>query len=191
MEDYLMKEHIGIIKPAVLQQLLDVACGKNIIYVGTDTTRVDNPHYIEYDDNISSVLLEQARSIVNTQVDFYLNDIKTKMVERIIQVAAKSVDRRDFDPNIDINAPQAQTWLSDTQTAIPSCVLSFALKNNCDNYQAANQIINQQTEYHKYLNNIAEIKQQTLDNIAAQLEYRKVKLVTQDGILSLAQIEKS
>lgn len=185
-----MKDYIGIIKPDELQQLLNTACGENVVTVGTNTDVVDTPNYIEYKDDIDPGVLAQARSIIDKQVAYYLNDIKTKMIERITQVAAKSVSRRSFDPNIDINAQQAQIWLNDTRAAVPSCVLSFALQNNCDNIQAANQIITQQVEYRKYLNDIALIKQQTLDNIANQLEYRKVKLVTQDGILALAQIEK-
>lgn len=190
MEDS-MKQHIGIVKPTILQTELDAALGANLFSVDREMYQGVLSTFVEYNDGLSQLIIDQAQQIITQQLELSLAGIKKQMTEKIAQVANKSIQRRGFSATLEWNAQQAQTWLSNQVLPVPAIILETAIQNSVNNTQAAQMILDELSAYTYFLNTVESIKQRVLLEINNSTDYVQVKVKTQDGIFELAALEKA
>lgn len=182
------KHYIGIVDNDALQQQLDAAFDPGSFEVGDDFEQGQRNSYVIFTQDPS--VMVQAQPIIDQAVQASLDLIRSQMIERIGQASAKTLIRVPMDPDLEIKAAQAQVWLDDPQHRPPAAVISGSIQWDLDSVAAAQKIIADRDQYLEFLDQVREIKSQTIAEIKSTNDYVDVKRVTQSGILRLQELEQ-
>jgi len=172
-----------LVDTSIVQPLLDNTFGVDVFKLGrTINEEMEWKYYfLEYADDVNQTIVDQAVTLVNNIHNENLNNMKVRWYSDMRLKADQKIESLTFDRFTTDEVTQAQNWLNNMQSPVPACVIFAALKNNLTNQQAAQYIVNNQTEYQNLIDQLNTIVTNFQNNLM-NLDMREGKILIRNTL---------
>lgn len=153
-----MQIPINFVDIDVLQNMLNEAFGANVFIVVVDKNSNPKSYYLYCNDNTPQNLIDQAVVISNQNATELFNAVKINLYNQLQGKVDKAILVKEKPVFGDSEIQQANDWLQNMSTPVPTCVVFLSLSLNVSNQVAAENIANSKINYESYINQINAIK---------------------------------
>lgn len=153
-----MQISINFVDITILQETLNQTFGENIFIVVVDKNTEPKSYYLEFADTTSQNLIDQAVTISNESATSLFNAIKINLYNKLQGKVDKAIIAKEKPVFSDSEIQQANDWLQNMSSQVPTCVIFLSLNLNISNQLAADNIANSKINYERYINQINAIK---------------------------------
>lgn len=177
---------VAIADISVMQPMLDEKFGTDVFIIDRTINEQLNwkDYFLTYDDTVPQSTVDEAVQFVYDYNQTVVNNKRIRWYTKMQGTIQQKIDSCSTYKLTQREISDAQQWLNNQQDPVPGCVAFLAAKQSITNQQAAEYILNSETNYQNLVNQLNNILFDFQNNIMS-IEHR---LINSYAAETLAQI---